>query len=150
MRPGLLATALVLAVAAMLAGGRAHAQMGSGRTVHTFFEALAAGDIEGAMALLSSEVELQPPDGGDALLGQEAVRAWLEALPQPLEVRWALPWGGRKYEAHVTAGDTPLTFLFDGASGTIVYIDVSYDDGTAPAPTPSPTPNPCPTATPEE
>lgn len=137
MRHRLPAAALILTAVVVLMGGYAHAQSGSGRTVRTFFDALAAGDIDGALALLSSEIELLPPDGGDPLQGQEAVRAWLLELPQPIAVRWTLPWGGRKYEAHVTAGDTPLTFVFDGASGTIIHIDVSYDDGAPPPPPPA-------------
>ena len=128
MRWGVLIAVVALGVVAVAAPA-ARAQMSSGRVARTFVEALARDYLDAAMALVSDPAELQTPHG-DVLIGLEAVRAYLAEIPRPIEIGVVLPWGGRKIEVHLLAGDTPLVFIFDGAGGTIVFIEVAYDSLT--------------------
>lgn len=106
-----------------------HAQAGSGRVARALLDALAQDDLDAAMALMVSEPELQTPDG-ELLQGAEAVRAYLAALPRPIEPGPVIPWGGHRVEAHLRAGETALVFLIEGASGAIAFIEVVPDDGS--------------------
>jgi hypothetical protein len=101
-------------------------QMGSGRTVREFLAALDQGDIDGALAkwVANPEVELYT---GERYTTLDEVRAYFETFPRPVEVRDTLPWGGRRFEARVLAGGTPLLLTFQGADGAIAYMYVEPD-----------------------
>ncbi|MER3419123.1 MAG: hypothetical protein C4290_00745 [Chloroflexota bacterium] len=107
----------------------AQAQAGSGQVVRALLDALAQDDLDAAMALMVAEPELQTPEG-ELLQGAEAVRAYLAALPRPIEPGPVIPWGGHRVEAHLRAGETALVFLIEGASGAIAFIEVAPDDGS--------------------
>lgn len=110
--------------------GRVRAQERSGRVVREFLAALDQGDLDTALARCVSNLEIETADGM-TYTTPEAARAYLTAFPRPVKIVAALPWGGRRYEARVLAGGTPLLLTFQGADGSIAYIYVEPD------PTPS-------------
>ncbi len=122
---------LLVCIVSLGASGGARAQQGSGRVVLAFIDALARNDMDAVMTLLVAEPEVQTPEG-ETIHGSEAVRAYLAALPRPIELGVTLPWGGRKYEAHVTADGASLVFIFDGAEGFIAFIDIRADESIVP------------------
>ncbi|MGH2585012.1 MAG: hypothetical protein ACRDJE_08865 [Dehalococcoidia bacterium] len=95
-----------------------------------FLTALDAGDIDAAMAkwVPRPEVELSTGERYDS---PEAVRAYFESFPRPIEILDTLPWGGHRYEARVLADGTPLLLTFEGAVGSIAYMYVEPDPSLA-------------------
>jgi hypothetical protein len=105
-------------------------QMGSGRIVKMFLDAVIREDWEAAGALLVDEPELQTPDGS-VLIGREAVLGFFAALERPIVLGDQLPWGGGIYEAHLVAGATGYIFYFHGAGGVIAFIEVAREEPAA-------------------
>lgn len=117
---------LAASLSGVLAAPPARAEAGSGRVVKEFLDALGRGDAEGAMRYWSANPELESAETG-VLVGWDAVRDYLAALPLPLEVVSTLAWGGRRYEARILAGGTPLLLTFQGGDGLITYVYIEPD-----------------------
>lgn len=124
--PTLLTILVAGALIAFAGASPALAQQNSGATVKEFLAALDRGDIDGAMAKWVANPEIEVASG-ETYTTPEAVRAYFEAFPRPIEVRATLPWGGRRYEAQITAGGTPLLLTFLGADGAIAHMYVEPD-----------------------
>jgi hypothetical protein len=105
---------------------------GSGAIVKEFLAALDRGDVDGALARCVANVEVELADG-TLHRDPAAVRGYLAAFPRPVEVRDTLPWGGRRFEARVTAGGVPLLLTFQGSDGAIAYLFVEPDPTVPPS-----------------
>lgn len=122
---GALLLTVLLAFAAPR-GETAAAQMGSGATVLRFLDALDRGDLDTVMTTWSNDPEVETADGA-RYVGVAAVRGYFESFPRPIIVMGWLPWGGRRFEAQITANGTPLLLTFLGADGVIAAMYVEPD-----------------------
>jgi hypothetical protein len=106
---------VILAGAVLIVGAAPAAvttQPRSGGTAIAFIAALNQGDVEAALALMTDDADLRPPDG-DVLTARAAIAAYLIALPLPLRVQRREFLNGQ-YEVDVCAGADPLTIRFIG------------------------------------
>lgn len=113
------------------------AQMGSGATVHRFLDALDQADLDTVMATWAADGEVELADGS-TFVGAAQLRGYFETFPRPIVVGATLAWGGRRYEAHITANGTPLLLTFLGADGVIASMYVEPDPDVPAATPPAP------------